>query len=57
MNRVLQPDGVHSIPVPIDWSVEQAWEAITRGDEMPTWRGCGWACVLVEHGRFVKVLS
>lgn len=51
-----QPDGVHTIPVPRGWSPEQAWEAIRRGvsltDERPFW-----ANVLVERGRFVKLLD
>lgn len=27
---------VHTIPVPHGWSAEQAWEAIQRGEKLPT---------------------
>ena len=26
---------IHTIPVPQGWSVEQAWEAVVRGDLLP----------------------
>lgn len=26
---------IHTIPVPNGWSVEQAWEAIRRGEPLP----------------------
>lgn len=45
---------VHTIPVPRGWSVEQAWEAIARGDELidpePVW-----ANVLIRDGHFAEV--
>lgn len=34
---------IHTIPVPLGWSIEQSWEAIRRGDLLthprgePTW--------------------
>lgn len=50
------PDGVHTIPVPRGWSVEQAWEAIKRGDRIkdPAPR---WANVRVKEGRLVEVVE
>lgn len=53
---VEQPDGVHTIPVPAGWSIEQAWEAIRRGETLFD-REPGWANVLVEGGRFVKIVD
>jgi hypothetical protein len=49
---VSQLDGVHTIPVPHGWSVEQAWEAIRRGDRLtdPEPR---WANVLIRDGKLV----
>lgn len=47
-------DVVHTIPVPEGWSVEQAWEAISRGDKLPTQKGCSWANVIVRDGVRVK---
>ena len=41
---------VHTIPVPEGWSVEQAHEAIRRGDPMPP--AARWANVLVEDDPF-----
>lgn len=52
----MQPDGVHTIPVPRGWSPEQAWEAIKRGekltDPLPDWSN-----VLIRDGRFVELLD
>lgn len=42
---------VHTIPVPPGWSVEQAWETISRSELLPTdypESECGWASVVVE---------
>jgi hypothetical protein len=39
---------VHTIPVPVGWSVEQAWEAVSRGAWLPRWTLAGWANVLVD---------
>lgn len=50
-----QPAGIHTIPVPRGWSVEQAWEAISRGDLL-TDPDPGWANIEVRDGRFVRVL-
>lgn len=51
-----QPDGVHTIPVPRGWSIEQSWEHIRRGvlltDPEPNW-----AVILVKAGRLDLVLS
>lgn len=50
---------VHVIPVPRGWSIEQAWEAIQRGDTLhhKRKRPPTWACVVVdEQDRMVKVL-
>jgi hypothetical protein len=47
---------VHTIPVPRGWLVEQAWEAIRRGDRLddPDPR---WANVETdEQGRMIRVL-
>lgn len=49
-----QPDGIHTIPVPHGWSVEQAWEAIQRGTPMQIMRG-SWANIEVKDGKMVKV--
>lgn len=43
------------IPVPRGWSIEQAWEAIKRGDLL-TDEWPWWAVVRVVDGRFVEVL-
>lgn len=51
-----QPDGVHTIPVPLGWSPEQAWEAITREQPMPTGPK-RWANILVEHGKYTQLLT
>ena len=47
------PQTIHTIPVPAGWSVEQAWEAISRGDELPASPEGTWANVLVEADRLV----
>jgi hypothetical protein len=49
-----QPDGIYTIPVPRGWSVEQAWEAITRGDRLADPRPC-WVNVCVRDGAIRKV--
>lgn len=49
-----EPTEVHTIPVPHGWSVEQAWEAISRGDVLPDAHPA-WANVLIQQGRFVYV--
>jgi len=47
---------IHTIPVPVGWSPEQAWEAISRGDRLehpdgePTWVN-----VETRDGRFVRL--
>lgn len=45
-----------SIPVPRDWSVEQAWEAIRRGDDIKE-PALWWAAILVEDGKFVRQIE
>lgn len=47
---------VHTIPVPRGWSIEQAWEAISRGDTLKD-EEPDWANVLVRDGMLVRVLS
>lgn len=46
---------IHTIPVPRGWSVEQAWEAISRddclSDPYPSW-----ANVETRDGKFLRVL-
>ena len=39
---------IHTIPVPKGWSIEQAWEAISRGDTLPTTEQ-SWANVEVDE--------
>lgn len=46
---------IHTIPVPNGWSVEQAWEAISRGDRL-TDPEPSWANVEVKNGQLVRVL-
>jgi len=46
---------IHTIPVPRGWSVEQAWEAIARGDEI-TDKNPRWANVRVEDGKLIEVI-
>jgi hypothetical protein len=50
-----QPDGIHTIPVPRGWSVEQAWEAIIRGEPL-TDPEPYWVNVSVRDGKFVEWL-
>lgn len=50
------PRAYHVIPVPRGWSVEQAWEAISRGDSLTDPEPM-WASVFVEDGRFVRVVD
>ncbi len=45
---------IHSIPVPLGWSPEQAWESIKRGDLL-TDPEPSWANILVLDGRFVEL--
>lgn len=47
---------IHTIPVPRGWSVEQSWEAITRGDLLTDPEPQGWANVEVRDGVMVRVL-
>ena len=47
---------IHAIPVPRGWSVEQAWEAISRGDLL-TDPDPAWGVVRVEDGRLTKVFT
>jgi hypothetical protein len=47
---------IHTIPVPRGWSIEQSWEAITRGDLLTDPEPM-WANVEVnEAGKFRRVL-
>ena len=45
---------VHTIPVPLGWSVELAWEAISRGDELPE-GGSNWAVIGTRLDKLVTV--
>jgi hypothetical protein len=47
---------VHTIPVPKGWSVEQAWEVLRRGEKLPDSGEYGWASIVIEDGKLVKVL-
>lgn len=47
---------IHTIPVPRGWSVEQSWEAISRGDLLTDPEPQGWANVEVVEGVMVRVL-
>jgi hypothetical protein len=49
-------DPIHTIPIPHGWSIEQAWEAIKRGDELPAGRK-GWESVTVHDGVVVEVIE
>lgn len=50
------PRTIHTIPVPRGWSVEQAWEAISRDDCLSD--PCpSWANVEVVDGVMVRVLA
>lgn len=51
-----QPDGVHTIPVPLGWSAEQAWECIRRGVPIPNGL-VAWANVRVADGRMVELIE
>jgi hypothetical protein len=51
-----QRDGIHTIPVPLGWSVEQAWEAIAREDTIPD-MAVTWTNVAVKDGRLVMVVD
>lgn len=44
----------HVIPVPHGWSVEQSWEAISRGDELTDPKP-NWASIEVADNRLVAV--
>lgn len=58
---------IHTIPVPPGWSAEQAWEAISRGDDLTAastvcpFRGRAqdptWTNVEVEDGLLVRWLA
>lgn len=51
---------IHLIPVPPGWSIEQAWEAISRGDTLLYPAGVEplWANVETdENDRFVRILD
>ena len=51
MNRI------HTIPVPYGWSIEQAWEAISREDELPD-QGERWANIETDdNDKFVRVID
>jgi hypothetical protein len=43
---------VHTIAVPYGWSIEQAWEAISRGDQLPIALPVSWHNVVVSDGRY-----
>lgn len=46
---------IHIIPVPIGWSAEQAWEAMSRGVDLKHPDGePGWTNVEIEDGRLVR---
>jgi hypothetical protein len=48
---------VHTIPVPVGWSPEQAWESICRGDLLEHPEGePSWANIETLDGRFVRLL-
>lgn len=50
---------IHTIPVPEGWSIEQAWEAIHRGDRLPEDYGDTntWANVETdEHDKFIRIV-
>ena len=52
-----QPDGIHTIPVPQGWSIEQAWEHIACGTPLSAglWLWADWANIEVKDGKMVKV--
>lgn len=47
---------IHTIPVPRGWSVEQAWEAIRRGDKL-TDPEPSWVNIESLDGQFVRWLD
>lgn len=49
-------NGLHVIPVPRGWSVEQAWEAISRGDLL-TDADPAWGIARVVNGRYVGLIE
>jgi hypothetical protein len=53
---IQKSNGILTIPVPRGWSVEQAWEAISRGDEL-TDKNPFWANIRVKNGKFIEVIS
>lgn len=48
---------VHTIPVPVGWSVEMAWEAISRGDPLPPGEPAGWKSIVVHDGVLAEVVD
>ena len=47
---------VHTIPVPHGWSVEQAWEAIVRGEDIGKYDpNPNWDNVLAEGTKIIKI--
>jgi hypothetical protein len=49
---------IHTIPVPHGWSIEQAWEAIKRGDLLPDDEGERWANVETDdNDKFIRVIE
>ena len=46
---------IHTIPVPKGWSIERAWEAISRSDQLPAPHS--WSTVAVRDGKLVKVIK
>lgn len=51
---------IHTIPVPHGWSIEQAWEAIRRGDKLrhKRKRPPMWANVVTDKDdHLIKVLT
>jgi hypothetical protein len=49
-------DGIHAVAVPEGWTVEQAWEAVARGEGVPGEGPVRWANVEVKDGKFVRAL-
>lgn len=48
---------IHTIPVPYGWSIEQAWEAITRDDLLPD-EGQSWVNIETDdNDKFVRVID
>ena len=46
-------DGVHTIPVPKGWSIEQSWEAVSRGEGLPA-EAVEWVRVEVKDGKMTR---